>query len=67
MKKGGVLWHAGAQLALRYNPSRFCDRMSVSVGYGYETWFSKDLNFMDSSHFGRFDYHGPFVRMEWRY
>ena len=65
--KGGVLWHAGAQLALRYAPPRYCDRLCFSAGYLYETWFSKDLNFMETSHFGRFDYHGPFFRMEWRY
>lgn len=65
--KGGILWHAGAQLALRYSPPRYCDRLSFSAGYLYETWFSKDLDLIDGNHYGRFDYHGPFFRMEWKY
>jgi hypothetical protein len=65
--KGGLLWHAGAQLALRYSPPRYCDRLSFSAGYLYETWFSKDMNLLDGNRYGRFDYHGPFFRMEWKY
>lgn len=65
--KGGILWHAGAQLALRYAPLKYADRLSFSVGYLYETWFSKDLALLEGSTFGQFDYHGPFFRMEWKY
>lgn len=65
--KGGILWHAGAQLALRYTPLRFGDRLSYSVGYMYEAWFSKDLSLVEGTTFGRFDYYGPFFRMEWKY
>lgn len=65
--KGGILWHTGGQLGLRYAPPRFCDRLSFTAGYMYEAWFSKDINLMSDSSFGRFDYHGPFFRIEWRY
>lgn len=65
--KGGLLWHAGAQLALRYSPPRYCDRLSFSAGYLYETWFSKDMNLIDGNFYGRFDYYGPFFRMEWKF
>lgn len=65
--KGGVLWHTGAQLALKYAPPQYCDRLSFQAGYLYEGWFSKDLGLFGGSDFGRFDYHGPFIRMEWRY
>lgn len=67
VSKGGLLWHAGAQLALKYSPPRYCDRLSFSAGYLYEVWFSKDLNLIDGNSYGRFDYHGPFFRMEWKY
>lgn len=65
--KGGVLWHAGGQLALRYAPPRYCDRLSFQAGYMYEGWFSKDLGLFEGANFGRFDYHGPFFLVEWRY
>lgn len=65
--KGGILWHTGAQIGLRYAPPQFCERLSFTAGYMYEAWFSKDLNMMSDSSVGRFDYHGPFFRMEWRY
>ena len=67
MSKGGVIWHVGGQLALRYSPLRYADRLSFSAGYLYEAWFSKDVGLIDGNEFGRFDYHGPFFRMEWRY
>jgi len=65
--KGGFIWHVGGQLALRYSPPRYCDRLSFSAGYMYEAWFSKDMGLIDGNEFGRFDYHGPFFRMEWKY
>lgn len=65
--KGGTIWHVGAQLALRYAPPRYQDRLSFSAGYLYEAWFSKDMALIEGSEFGRFDYHGPFFRMEWKY
>jgi hypothetical protein len=67
ISKGGILWHTSAQLGLRYAPPQFSERLSFTCGYLYEAWFSKDINLMGDSSFGRFDYHGPFFRMEWRY
>ncbi|HMO36863.1 MAG TPA: Lpg1974 family pore-forming outer membrane protein [Gemmatales bacterium] len=65
--KGGILWHTGAQLGLRYAPPQHCNRLSFTAGYLYEAWFSRDINLMGDSGTGRFDYHGPFFRIEWRY
>lgn len=65
--KGGFIWHVGAQLALRYSPPRYQDRLSFSAGYLYEAWFSKDMALIEGSEFGRLDYYGPFFRMEWKY
>jgi len=65
--KGGVIWHVGGQLALRYSPPRYCDRLSFSAGYMYEAWYSNDTGLFEGNEFGRFDYHGPFFRMEWKY
>ncbi|MBL8822163.1 MAG: hypothetical protein JNJ77_06205 [Planctomycetia bacterium] len=65
--EGGIVWHTGAQLALRYAPPQYCDRLSFSAGYLYETWFFKDLAVMEGSGSQQFDYHGPFFRMEWKY
>jgi hypothetical protein len=65
--KGGLLWHAGGQLALKYSWPACDPRIVYSMGYMYETWFSKDLGFLNGDDFGRFQYHGPFFRFEWRF
>lgn len=66
-KKGGVLWHVGGQVAFRYAWPLHDPRIVYSAGYLYEAWFSKDLGLLDGGERGRFDYHGPFVRFEWRF
>jgi hypothetical protein len=65
--KGGVLWHAGAQLGLRYAWPACDPRLIYSMGYMYEIWFSKELGFLDAADRGYFQYHGPFFNFQWRF
>jgi hypothetical protein len=65
--KGGILWHAGGQVGLQYAWPVCNPRIVYSMGYMYEAFFSKELGFLNGDDRGRFDYHGPFVRFEWRF
>jgi hypothetical protein len=67
MEKGGLLWHVGAQAAVKYAWPAHEPRIVYSLGYLYDVWFSDELGMLEGRERGQFDYHGPFVRFEWRF